>query len=75
MVVSVEHVAIGDNITGATAGSVLFAGVSGNLAQNNANFFWDMCLTICTVGNDLYAGNDSMRVTTAGIQWWMYYCQ
>lgn len=33
--------AIGGSITGATAGSILFAGTSGVLAQNNANFFWD----------------------------------
>jgi hypothetical protein len=33
--------AIGGAITSATAGSVLFAGTSGVLQQNNANFFWD----------------------------------
>jgi hypothetical protein len=33
--------AIGGSITSATAGSVLYAGASGVLAQNNANFFWD----------------------------------
>ncbi len=33
--------AIGGSITSATAGSVLFAGPSGVLAQNNAQFFWD----------------------------------
>ena len=33
--------AIGDTITSATAGSVLFAGAAGVLAQDNANFFWD----------------------------------
>lgn len=33
--------AIGGSITSATAGSVLFAGTAGVLAQNNANFFWD----------------------------------
>ena len=32
---------IGGSITGATEGSVLFAGASGVLAQDNANFFWD----------------------------------
>jgi hypothetical protein len=34
-------VSIGGNITGATAGSVLFVGTSGVLAQDNSNFFWD----------------------------------
>jgi len=33
--------AIGGSITSATAGSVLFAGATGVLAQDNANFFWD----------------------------------
>jgi hypothetical protein len=33
--------AIGGAITSATEGSVLFAGVGGVLAQDNANFFWD----------------------------------
>ena len=33
--------AIGGTITSATVGSILFAGTSGVLAQNNANFFWD----------------------------------
>ncbi len=32
---------VGDPITGATAGSVLFAGAAGVLAQDNANLFWD----------------------------------
>lgn len=34
-------VAIGDTVTGATAGSVFFAGAAGILAQDNANLFWD----------------------------------
>ena len=34
-------VSIGDTITGATDGSVLFAGAAGVLAQDNSNFFWD----------------------------------
>lgn len=33
--------AIGGSITSATAGSVLFAGAAGVLAQDNAHFFWD----------------------------------
>jgi hypothetical protein len=34
-------VGIGDTITSATSGSLLFAGTSGILAQDNANLFWD----------------------------------
>lgn len=33
--------AIGGTVTGATAGSVLFAGAASVLAQDNANLFWD----------------------------------
>ncbi len=39
--ISAGGMSIGGSITSATAGSVLFAGTSGVLAQNNANFFWD----------------------------------
>ena len=34
-------IAIGGVITGATEGSVLFAGAAGVLAQDNVHFFWD----------------------------------
>lgn len=34
-------ISIGDTITSATEGSVLFAGTSGILAQDNSNLFWD----------------------------------
>lgn len=34
-------IAIGDTITSATLGSVLFAGTAGVLDQDNANLFWD----------------------------------
>lgn len=38
---AIPDLAIGDPITSATEGSVLFAGVGGILQQDNANFFWD----------------------------------
>ncbi len=38
---SAGGIAIGDTITSATEGSILFAGAAGVLAQDNANFFWD----------------------------------
>ena len=38
---SATGMAIGGSITSATAGSVLFAGASGVLNQDNANLFWD----------------------------------
>jgi hypothetical protein len=34
-------ISIGNTITSATAGSLLFAGASGVLSQNNSNLFWD----------------------------------
>ncbi|MEK7537082.1 MAG: hypothetical protein AAB584_01415, partial [Patescibacteria group bacterium] len=33
---------IGAEVTSGTAGSVLFVDASGNLGQNNANFYWDV---------------------------------
>ncbi len=41
---------IGGSITSATQGSILFAGASGVLAQDNANFFWDDSLNYLGVG-------------------------
>ena len=43
--------AIGDTITTATEGSVLFAGAAGVLAQNNAAFFWDDTNKRLGIGN------------------------
>jgi hypothetical protein len=48
--------AIGGTITGATAGSVLFAGVAGVLAQDNANLFWN------NTDNHLYIGSTSPTI-------------
>jgi hypothetical protein len=41
---------IGGSITSATAGSILFAGTAGVLAQNNTNFFWDNTNTQLKIG-------------------------
>jgi len=38
---TVAPVAMGSSITSATAGSLLFAGTAGIMAQDNANLFWD----------------------------------
>jgi hypothetical protein len=62
--------AIGDSITSATAGSVLFAGASGVLQQDNANLFWDdtnNCLGIGTATPNAAALLD-LRSTTKGLQ-------
>jgi hypothetical protein len=48
--------AIGGTITGATLGSVLFADVSGNLAQDNANFYFDDALNDLHIGGAYYVG-------------------
>jgi len=50
---------IGGSITSATQGSVLFAGASGVLAQNNANFFFD------DTNKRLMVGTNSPAVTIA----------
>lgn len=42
--------AIGNTISSATAGSVLFAGAAGVLAQDNANFFFDDAANILGIG-------------------------
>ena len=34
-------IAIGETVSGGTAGSVLFVGAGPLLAQDNSNFFWD----------------------------------
>jgi hypothetical protein len=39
--ISASGMSIGGTVTSATQGSVFFAGPSGVLAQDNANFFWD----------------------------------
>lgn len=52
--------AIGGSITSATAGSVLFAGTSGVLQQDNTNFFWDDTNNILGVGTN--APSTSYRI-------------
>jgi len=41
LVAATQGLAIGDTVTGATQGSVLFTGASSVLAQDNANLFFD----------------------------------
>lgn len=53
-------VAIGDTITGATAGSVFFAGAAGVLAQDNANFFWDDAANNLIIKSTLTLGDASV---------------
>lgn len=48
--------AIGDPVTGGTSGSVLFVDSSGDLAQDNANLFWD------NANNRLGVGTNSPSV-------------
>ena len=54
-------IAIGGAITGATEGSVLFAGAAGILAQDNANFFWN------DSNNTLILGNPTTPATNRSI--------
>jgi hypothetical protein len=62
---------IGGSITGATAGSVLFAGVAGVLQQDNANFFWDDTNNRLGIGTTAPATglqvNGQITINTTGI--------
>jgi len=62
--------AIGGSITSATAGSVLFAGTSGVLAQNNALFFWDDTNARLAIGRNSATGKLDIQgvATTDGGQ-------
>lgn len=60
---SAGSISIGGAITGSTAGSVLFADSSGDLAQNNAAFFWDDANERLGLGTDTPSG--VLHVTTA----------
>lgn len=63
---------VGDVVTGATQGSVLFAGVSGALTQDNTNFFWDDTTNRLGIGDStplaaLTVGSgDAFQVTSSG---------
>lgn len=52
--------AIGDAVTGGTAGSVLFVDASGNLGQDNANFFWNDTTNKLGVGTNNPGGKVSV---------------
>jgi fibronectin-binding autotransporter adhesin len=60
---------IGSSITSATEGSILYAGASGVLAQNNANFFWDNTNTQLKLGggaNFAFATPTAVPLNIAG---------
>ena len=62
---------IGGTITSATQGSILFAGASGVLAQNNTEFYWDnsntrLGLRTTTPSSDLSFGGNQAR--TLGVE-------
>lgn len=65
-------ISLGDTITGATAGSVLFAGAAGILAQDNANLFWDDATDRLGIGDATPAAtltvgaNDAFQVNATG---------
>ena len=55
---------IGGSITSATAGSILFAGTSGVLAQDNANFFWNSSSKRLGIGTNTPSTVFNAKVTT-----------
>lgn len=56
-------VAIGGSIGSATAGSVLFAGAAGVLAQDNANFYWDDTNDALGIGTGAVSGKSLLSST------------
>jgi hypothetical protein len=64
--------AIGGSITSATAGSVLFAGTSGVLQQDNANFFWDDTNNRLGIGTTTPQNQLHIENSTAGISQQIY---
>lgn len=58
-------IAIGDTITSATEGSILFAGASGVLAQDNANLFWNNTSKRLGLGVDAPGSLLHLRSTSA----------
>ncbi len=58
--------AIGGSITSATQGSVLFAGASGVLAQDNSNLFWDNTNKRLAIGSTTTTFDIDVRKTTDG---------
>lgn len=62
---------IGGPITSSTSGSVLFIDASGNLAQDNANFFWNDSTIKLGIGNNapqsfLHIGSATITGLTGG---------
>lgn len=57
---------IGGVVTGATAGSVLFAGTAGALAQDNTNLFWDDTNKRLGIGTNTPAVDLSVKPDTDG---------
>jgi hypothetical protein len=64
---TVAGMAIGGTVTSATAGSILFAGASGVLAQNNANLFWDNGSSRLGIGDNAPADAISVLGNTSGL--------
>ena len=60
------------NVTGLTQGSILFAGTSGLISQNNTNLFWDNTNTRLGIGTTAPStifqvnGNSTFGLTTGG---------
>jgi hypothetical protein len=53
---------IGNSVTSGTSGSVLFINSSGNLAQDNGNFFWDATNTKLRVGQTFVSSSTKFSV-------------
>jgi len=58
--------AIGSVVTGGTSGSILFVDSSGDLAQNNANFFWDNVNNRLSIGTTTPSAQLAVFQDTSG---------
>ena len=61
----ISTMVIGATITGATEGSVLFAGAGGVLAQDNANFFWNNTTKQLTLSGSLTGSQATSALSIA----------
>lgn len=57
---------IGNAVSGGTAGSPLFVDGSGNLGQNNANYFWDVTNLALGIGNNAPLADMEIQHNTSG---------
>lgn len=66
---TVDLTVTGTSVGGFTAGSVIFAGATGKLAQDNTNFFWDNTNDFLGVGTNAPAARLHLAGNTTAAAW------